>query len=268
MFVALVVFITVMLANFLEHAVMDIRGVALMQQSRWKQMLVVEMAQNIEQFYAETSSFPASLSVLAATPGFEHTKGLNDNWQGYGVSGDLTDGVWRYKRAVLAATDPTKGVSVTQYMTDNNCGVGAYASAASWCGSRSGLWFRRETRQTFNDDVVDQRVRLTRALQKFADYYSFNGYFPTVDAGGASLAGDSINSLASLASYAGTAKTCTGVYQYQGVPIDCSDMFDRWGGLVGYQFVSKKRIILISESQIFNSDGNRVVISAELDNSH
>ena len=69
--------------------------------------------------------------------------------------------------------------------------------------------------------------------------------------------------LAALAGYAGTAANCSGQYQYRGIPIDCSDMFDSWGGKIGYQFESANHIILVSETPFYNSTGTRLVIPVD-----
>lgn len=265
---AVVVLIIGILANlYLSHVTEQIYDTARMFQSRAKAMKVVQLAENIERYYAENDVLPASLNVLTSATGFEHTKGLVDNWQAYGVSGTLTDGVWSYQRAVLAMTDPAGGVMASDFMATNACGTGAYSTASSWCGDRTGRWYRRETRESFNDEITSQRVKMHRTLQKFADYFSYYGYFPKVDAGGVALATNSVIKLATLAGYAGANNSCTGARQYVGVPVDCSDMFDQWGGAIGYQFVNKRHVILTSETPIFNSSGNRVVVSAELDNS-
>lgn len=259
--------ITTLLATLMFGVAQQHIDLAVMYQSRTQYMQVVNMAENIEQYAVENAAYPASLPVLQAASGFEQTKSLTNTWLGYGVSGNITDGTWTFTRAVLVINDPSKGVSTAQYMTNNACGVGSYSAATSWCGAATGKWFRRETRETYPSKITTQRARLNRLLQKFGDYYNTGGSFPDKDAANVALGANSINTLASLVSYAGTASGCTGTFSFLGMPVDCGDMFDLWGNPVGYQFVSSKHVLVTSETPIYDNLGNRVVVSADFDNS-
>lgn len=250
-----------LLVNRLANQDLD---VARLYQSQTRQARVVALAESLEQYVNETGVFPASTAVLTATTGFEHARSEVDNWQGYGVSPAINDGVWIFNRMVLFSNDPTSGVTTAAYLAANSCGTGGYTTAASWCGTKTSNWFRRETRERYNNLILTQRSRMNRLLQKFADYYNLNKKFPDKDQLNVALGADSITSLATLAGYAGAANACSSQFSYMGVPIDCGEMFDLWGGPIGYEFVSKQHIMLVSESPIFNNTGNRVVVTADL----
>lgn len=235
-------------------------------QARSKQLKVITLAESLEQFYLENGGYPASIPALTTVPGYTHTRSLVDAWQGYGISPAINDGVWLFNRMVLISNNPSKGVDAAAYMASNTCGTGGYDTATSWCGSPSGSWYRRDTRDLYNGQISTQRVRMGRLLQKMADYYNANGKFPNVDATGTALAANSIQTIAALANFSGSNATCSGNYTYQGIPIDCGDMFDQWGRTVSYQFVTKKHIVAISETPIFNNSGTRVVVAADFDN--
>ena len=265
---ALIVFaLAVWLAFAGQKVTTDLLGVAAMYQSRDKQMRTVAMAESIEQYHAEHGALPGSIAAFGTVAGYEQTRSLADPWQGYAVSPTLTDGVWQYRRAVFFLNDPSRGVDANAFLAANACGTGAYDTAASWCGSPTGLWYRREERERFNEQILTQRARMSRMLQKLSDYYSANSAFPDKDAGGNPLAPDSVTALVTLAGFAGAASSCAGTFAYQGVPVDCGDMFDQWGNRIGYQFLSSKHVFLVSETPIYNSSGNRVVVGADFDNS-
>ena len=228
-------------------------------------MQAVKMAENVEQYFLETSSFPPDIATLATTTGFQHVKGYLNTWQGYATSPTINDGVWQFQRAVLYSSDPTTGQTQADYLNANACGSDAFDVATSWCGAKKSQWFRRETRDRFNEQITTQRVRMWKLLQKVADYYNESGAFPNKDNVGVALAANSMTSIQTLVGYSGTAASCTGTFSYMGVPVDCGDMFDLWGNPIGYQYVSSTRVVLVSEPPIFNTSGNRVVVAVEYD---
>lgn len=221
----------------------------------------VLIAKAVDRFVAQRGAFPASLDALVATPGYEALRSARNNWQGFALSATLTDGAWSYQRMALWTRDPSRGVDAATYAAINRCGSGSVFTAASWCGDQRGHWFRRETRALFPYQLAEQRIRQHRTLQVFADAYSAAGSFPDQDADGNSLVAGSIESLASLAGYSAGAAACTGVYLFDGVPLDCADLFNQWGQPVGYQFISSSSVLLVSEPPIFDASGARVVIA-------
>ncbi|TRZ66927.1 MAG: hypothetical protein D4S02_05975 [Rhodocyclaceae bacterium] len=267
MYPAFIIAVGIWMAAILDGIVAQNRDLAQMYESRLKQLQLVQLAENLEQYIRERGATPASVAALSASAGFEHTRALADNWQGYAVSPTLTDSVWQYSRMVLFSNDPKGGTAVAAYLAANACGSGGYDTASSWCGAKSSQWYRRETKERYTEQLSTQRARMNRLAQKLADYYSNNGKYPDQNAAAVALTTDSIQSLASLAGYAGSARACGGTFAHMGVPVDCADMFDLWGGPVGYQFVSSKGVVLIAESPIFNSSGGRVVVAVDLDNS-
>lgn len=255
------------MATLMDGVVGQNRDLGQMYQSRLRQMQLVLLAENLEQYFRETGSMPATVSALGSTGGFEHARGLTHNWQGYAVSPTLTDSVWQYKRAVLFSNDPTDGTTAAAYLAANACGSGGYDTASSWCGSKASQWYRQETRERFAGQIATQRARMSRLAQKLADYYNANGKYPDRDASNVALAADSINALATLAGCATAANACSGTFTYMTVPIDCGDMADMWGGTIGYQFASSTHVVLISETPIYDSTGTRLIVAVDLDNS-
>jgi len=265
MYPILVVVIAALLAVFADGVATQYRDLAQLYQARSRQINVVGVAENIVQFYYENAAMPASLSALYSSAGFQHVRSLIDSWQGYAVSPTLNDGVWQFRRLVLFSNNPTKGTTPSAYLATNSCGTGGYDTALSWCGDKNSRWFRLETRERYYEQIATQRARMARLLQKMSDYYNKNGGFPDKDHLNMALAPNSITSVAELVGYSGGATNCSGTYTYMTVPVDCGDMFDLWGNPVGYQFVSNKHVLLVSETPIYNSSGDRVVVAAEYD---
>jgi hypothetical protein len=239
-------------------------SLGLMKQYRFnaQRAQLVMLAEHLELYFIEKGTYPASLAALSQTAGYEQVKSLLNVSQGYAVSGTLTDSVWQYKRMVVYSLDRAKGDTDTSYQAANSCGTGAFGAASSWCGSNTSVWFRKETREGMNDAVNDERTRLDRTLQKFADYFTANSAFPNKDGSGVALVAGNTYSLAALAGYAGTAAACSGVYTWRGLPIGCEDMFDAWGGYVGFVYTSDKAISLTSETPLVNAAGTPLIVAS------
>jgi len=230
---------------------------------RAKELDMRRVAEAIELYRRQFGSYPASLTALAATPGYQYLGSNLNNWQSYAATGALNDGTWTFKRIAAFTRSPGSG-SVASYLGKNSCGSSAFSiETGSGCGSTDSRWYVSDERRYLVDQLATQQVRMVRLNQKFADYYNRYGYYPKVDAAGTSLGASSITALAALAGYGGTAQNCEGRYQYQGIPIDCGDMFDIWGGRVGYQFEDPEHVIFVSEPPIFNGSGTRVVVAVD-----
>lgn len=234
-----------------------------------QQQSMITMAEGLELYYQENHSFPSSLSALIASQGYQYLNSAVLTNQNYVVSPAIIDSQWTFNRQLLFLYDTSAGADPTNYLNSNTCGSGPFASALSWCGNLSdgnnlSLWYRRETRDDVALLLTTQRNNLVRLSQKFFNYYNANNAFPSLDQNNAALLGGNNTSLKVLANYSGTLQNCSGNYQYQGVPIDCSDLYDLWGGLIGYQFIDTGHVILTSETPVFNSAGNRIVIAVDL----
>lgn len=231
---------------------------------RAKEDDMVTIAEALELYAREKGAMPPSLAALAATPGYEYLGTRYDNWQGYAISPVLNDGTWQFTRTVVYTFDRSNGMTDAEYLAKNTCGSNAFAvETGRWCGDDNSRYYVVDSRKYYKPQLTTARIKLTRLSQKFADYYNSNSAYPSVDASGSPLGVSSITSMAALAGYSGNAKNCSGTYQYQGIPIDCNDMFDLWGGRVGYQFEGPGHVIFVSEPPIFNAAGARVVVAVD-----
>jgi hypothetical protein len=241
-------------------------GIATQYELRSKEVDMVKIGEAMELYYQEKGTMPPDLATLAATPGYEYIAARLNNWEAYSNTGQLTDGTWSFTRTAAVAFDHSDGTTVASYFAANACGTNGFATEiASWCGAANSRWYAVDTRKYIKPQMTTERVKLDRLSQKFADYYNTNGAYPSVDQANNPLGAASITSLAQLAGYSGSARNCSGQFQYQGIPIDCDEMFDLWGGLVGYQFQTSGHVILVSEPPIFDASGNRVIVAVDRD---
>lgn len=233
------------------------------QQSRIASL--AHLSAGIARFQSETGNLPASLDQLVATTGYADLRSYQDSWQAYVLSAPLNDGTWIYQRAVAISRDPSDGVSHADYLALNRCGAGGAAAAPTWCGEPSGAWFRQESREEFSYQMTVQRGRHHRMLHKWAAYYSVAQRFPDVDKDGNPLAAGSTTELRQLVGYAGTAAACSGPFVYAGIPVDCGELFDLWGGAVAYQYIDGRHIVIVSEAPFHFADNTRPLIATDLE---
>lgn len=231
---------------------------------RQKERDIIEVAEAMELYFQEFKQLPADLNTLATTPGYEYVASSLNNWQDYSRSSNLTDGTWTFQRAAAYTFDRSRGDTTTSYLASNACGTNSFSTEqGSWCGAQNSRWHVLDTREKIPVLITAQRLRMGFLSQKFADYFNANGNYPNSDSSNVPFAASSIASLASLVGYAGSASNCTGNYQYKGIPLDCGDLFDLWGGAVGYQFENNGHVIFVSEPPIRDGSGNKLVIAVD-----
>lgn len=221
-------------------------------------------AESLKQYYAEKQSYPTSLTSMSATVGFEQVKSYIATGQGYSVSPSIIDSVWTFQRATVFNYSPTKGDTVSSITTGNSCGSGSFSVSTSWCGPKDSLWFRNETRESFNDEIVTQRAKQQRILQKMASYFNTSEKFPNKDQSSVALVAGSSYPLKTLAGFGGTAMTCSGTFTWEAIPIDCGEMFDRWGNDVLYAYFSNTHIAIVTSTPILNKFSVRINIASDL----
>lgn len=202
------------------------------------------LAEGVGRYTRSMGAPPLSLDAMAAVPGFAAQRSAMGNTIGYALAPALVDGVWTFDRAVIARVDPSK-TTFPAVLAANACGAGAADVAPDWCGpSEHAVWWRQETRADAPQRVARAREGMNHTLQLFADYYSANQSFPGADDG---LSAGTTRTLASLASYGGTAAACQGVWAWRGVPLDCADLFEFNGQPVTYFYASDKHIALAAD---------------------
>lgn len=262
----LVLAIGVWLASIFAGDAATARQVGQTYRTMVKANQLKEMSTAVTQVYQQTGNLPASIAAIGALPGFEHLRSAEEPWQGYTRTATLNDGVWQYTRAGIFSRNPGDGLGATGYFALNTCGTGSASTASSWCGAKKSTWYRIETRESYNDQISRQRVRMNMLLQKLGDHFNVSATLPDRNFAGGALAANSVTRISALVNYGGLATNCAGTFTYMNsVPIDCEDMFDIWGGPVGYQFITNQRIILVSESPITNNLGAKLIVAATLD---
>ena len=228
-------------------------------------MNVRAVAGAVLQSTMETGVFPASVSTLATTPGYEYLRlSTNLTWQGYSFTAALNDGTWQYERVVVYSQRPQVATTPAQYLSASNnaCGTGAFNATGPWCGSVNSFWWTWDMRSDYSNEISAERAAQRRLLQKFARIYELvkqnQQVFPNPGASGVPL-------IKLIPGYTQTATTCTGSYLWQDVPLDCADLYSVWGTPRVYNYVSEDYIAILATSTIPDNNGNPVQVATQLD---
>lgn len=229
----------------------------------------IELAQLVNRFIDERGGVPpASLTALAATPGYENAR------QFLNVSGPhgegpflavyaLNNGTNSYHRVIVYSPPFDGSITTTDYLAaaNNACGGTAPSSISPWCGNPKGSYWTIDTLSRISTEVARERMQQQQTLKKFAAVFSVDQAYPDTGSGDGSAA----TLISLLSGYTLTASTCTGVWNWQGIPLSCEDLYTIWGTPRVYNYLTSKWIALYSEAPWLES-AQPIAIASQLDN--
>lgn len=234
------------------------------------------LAQLVNRYLDERGGIPpASLAALAATPGYESaTQFINSS----GPQGDgpfyavyaLNNGTNTYNRVIVYNPPADGSINTTDYLlaANNACGGTAPSSTSPWCGNAKGSYWTVDTLSRISTEVARERTQQQLTLKKFASLYSAKQYYPNPVGADGQNNGANNNSSATLISlltgYTYTAATCTGVWNWKGVPLACEDLYTIWGTPRTYNYLTQDFISLYAEAP-WQESGNPIAIASQLD---
>lgn len=230
---------------------------------------VKQVAAAVSNYYIETGAYPASVTALAATPGYEYLQSANLFFQNIATTTGLNDGVWIYNRVAVYTQDAYSPLTDATYLSaaQNTCGSGDFATGSDWCGNKNSLWWKHETRETITADITRERNRQRRLLNKFNAWYNGDTSVSTVNGiwgNNYPNPGAAAASLTTLvAGFSQTAATCTGIYTWHGIPLDCTDFYSVWGTPTVYNYLSSSHIVLLTQTPYTKADGTVLYVSTE-----
>lgn len=235
-----------------------------------REISVKQLTAAINNYYVESGTYPATTTALAAMPGYEYLKNIDRSFQSLATTTNLDDSVFKYKRVTVFSQDPyDHPLTDTEYLdaTRNTCGTGDFATSTDWCGSTNTKWWKHETRESIQDDLARERKRLHRLLDKFAAWYNGDVTVSTINGvwgNNFPSPGSSAAKLTTLVTgFSQTATTCSGVYTWNGIPFDCTDLYSVWGTPTVYNYVSSSHITLMTKTPYTRSDGTALYVSTE-----
>ncbi len=237
------------------------------------------IASELQRYHLETGTWPASLEALSSQPAYGHLKTYVSAANG-GVlpsptspwkvvsSNVLTNGTIRYQRAAAIAQKDFS-VAFTDYLSsaNNTCNAGGtsqdFYNASAWCGGKSAFSTKFES-----SELRGQRERWAHRQQratanKLVRRYKAGGSLP---AAATATALRTLATATSSSSAVGTdAQSCMGTFTWQGMGLECEDLYNQFGNPVSYRQVSTRSFELTSTSQVLNSAGTPLTITTTVD---
>ena len=234
------------------------------------------IASEVQRYHLQTGAWPTSLAALSTAAGFQHLKqyvpranggaftGPTSPWS-VSVSNTLNDGTYQFQRtAAVAIADNTVSLSTYFSSANNTCNLGSstldFYSTASWCGSSTwGYWSKTDTLEWRTKREGWSYAHQNATAAKLQRAYLTTLSFPAVA---------TAKTLASLATpmYAGATvgvdvTSCLGEFYWQGIGLECSDLYNQFGNPVSYVRTTTKQFVLSSASQILTAAGTTRALS-------
>jgi hypothetical protein len=198
-------------------------------------------------------------TAIAQADGYQYVGSYKPAMFQTAKADNLNDTAWRFSRVAIYFQYPGSILTPQDYLaaSNNGCGSSAFTGGESWCGPSMSAWLRLETKASYTTMLLSEKQRLYRTMRKFLQRYSADSMFTSMPEG-------SVQTLAGLVGYNGTAIACSGVWVYSGIPFTCDDLFNSWGIPIAVNQPTVKRLALVNRTGITVSSGQAVRIAEEV----
>jgi len=267
MFAVAVISIVVFVSLSLSSAADQTNTIARKYSAQLTTASTAQLSVDLQNYRRQSGGYPASLTSMAQTAGFEHLRGEIAPWHSYQLATGLNDSRFLFDRAAILAGTKAKYSNISDFLAANSCGTGGFTVATSWCPTANVRLTAasQESRADVAGEIAAQRLRMVRTLQRLSVFYNAYRTFPAGDYAGTAISLGTTYSLPAIAGFSGTAANCGGTFQISFLPLGCDDLFDVWGGPVNYRLVSTGNVQLIASAPIKDATGSGILIGQELD---
>lgn len=211
---------------------------------------VAEVSQALRMRLTRTGALgTVTLANLQSSDEGFATRGANSDRIYLAAATNISDGVWRFDRALVYALDDAGDLSWSPLpVASNDCSATqGFSAAPSWCFTGEGVAYDLiETRENYLQLMTDEAMRMQLTLQKLARGYGA-AVADTFPAGTTPIGGS--RQICTAGGGACVAATCTGPVMLNQTPMDCSDQFSRWGAPVVLNLPSAQHVALVSIAQ-------------------
>jgi len=187
-----------------------------------------------------------SLADITSTDEGFRLKSANPDRLYFASATNVSDGVWRFDRALVYSLDDNGDLSWDPLaVSSNTCSATqGFAASASWCGPSTGVAYDLiETRETYLALLTDEAMRMQVTLQKLGRGFSVmeHNTFPR-----GPIAIGNANTICAAGGGPCVNTSCVSPVMLNQTPLDCSDQFSRWGQPVVLNVLTAKHVALVS----------------------
>jgi hypothetical protein len=213
-------------------------------------------------FQKRTGTLPDTLAQALAVRPAENPL---DGRVRYAITRDVDGGPWQFDRAVVWANNLDAQITDADYLANNACGADGFDDAEAWCAPPALRAFRLESRDGFADRIEEARTSILNTMQKLAQYAARESEFPRSENDGTPLINGTSYFMADLVGYGGAPIDCTGVFDFQGIPLGCEDVFvSPFGTPLVYEYLSEENVALIAQTTLERAGGEVILIGHEV----
>lgn len=183
----------------------------------------------------------------------------------YAIARDLVGGGWTFDRRMVWVIDPSSRINDANYLLNNQCGANSFDASDQWCPGPALLVNSKNDYESASRNIESARRGVLRTLKKFSALHMANQEFPNASADTGVISAGEHQTLAQLVGYVGTAEDCTTPIAYEGIPIECEDMYSPVSGEeVRYHYFDPDHVGLFILTDLRRDDGERILIGHEL----
>lgn len=198
----------------------------------------------LERYMEETNTAPASLNELISYEGNQYLSNFDLDLIGYAVTPLSSVGL-SYQKVILWHKRFDRNLPEASVVENNQSGITDFSENGDFKAPSNVYWYQTSTLSTLGNLRSKFYAQLDESAQRVV--YSMSTLPKLTSTGTPIIEGDII-SLVNAVGYSGSFSGCVGVFNFDGAPLTCSDLFASDGTLVFYQLVSDSVAVLSIES--------------------
>lgn len=169
--------------------------------------------------------------------------------------------LFQYERVIIYVQDTREIVTDAQFQSLNTCGTGLNDDAG-YCAPLDAKYTVLDANAHYQSVLRTINFRMNEAFYKISQAYDGRGDgFPRRKADGVVMAPNTTVTLAEFVGFIGAPSTCTGVFPFGRMFINCSDMFDEFGSPILYYYRNSREIFLVAQTTILSPSGTPISVS-------
>lgn len=254
-------------------------GYAVKDYERYKtdRLLALQSAQaflisEAQRYLRQEGVWPSSMAALSAVGGFEHLRAYVPTSAGgtwlapyapwdFVVSNNFSQGGWRYQR--LAAVVSLDGKPASSFLStphpDCASGGNNFAQNPAWCAGPSNARVAIRSSLPISAERLTQATEVqARTARKLQRFYRAGNPLPSNTT--ATALRTLVTNSYGTNNVGTNADSCVGQFSWQGMGLECQDLYNAHGNAVSYRRLTATSFELSSPSTVLSSTGTPIQV--------